>query len=157
MLDNCQTAKERWGGVSEIIDRWLRERQDLIVKFCALSGTSDLSKSDNISKDFEHLCEVLVDYVSAGHFEVYDQLVAEAKEFDDGGTELAEKIIPKIQQTTEQALRFNDRFDVTEKSERGLSVLLADLSELGEILEERFELEDVLIETLHTNHEDQVA
>jgi regulator of sigma D len=157
MLENCQNAKERWGGVSEIIDKWLKERQDLIVKFCSLSGTSDLSRSGNVAQEFENLCELLVDYVSAGHFEVYDQLVAEAKEFDDGGIELAEKIIPKIQQTTEQALRFNDRFDVTEKSERGLSVLLSDLSELGEILEERFELEDLLIESLHTNHEDQVA
>jgi regulator of sigma D len=157
MLENCQSAKERWGGVSGIIDKWLKDRQDLIVKFCSLSATSDLKKSDNLAKEFERLCELLVDYVSAGHFEVYDQLVAEAKEFDDGGIEVAEEIIPKIQKTTEQALRFNDRFDVTEKSERGLSVLLGDLSELGEILEERFELEDVLIETLHTNHADQVA
>ena len=31
MLENCKTAKERWGGVSEIIDRWLTERQELIV------------------------------------------------------------------------------------------------------------------------------
>jgi len=30
MLENCQSAKERWGGVSEIIDRWLQERQELL-------------------------------------------------------------------------------------------------------------------------------
>ena len=31
MLENCKTARERWGGVSVIIDRWLQERQDLLV------------------------------------------------------------------------------------------------------------------------------
>lgn len=157
MLENCQNAKERWGGVSDIIDKWLKERQELIVKFCALSSTSDLSQPDNVAKEFEKLCEILVDYVSAGHFEVYDQLVEEAREFNDGGVELAEKIIPKIQETTEKMLHFNDRFDVTEMSERGLTVLLKDLSDLGEILEERFEMEDILIEALHTTHADQVA
>lgn len=157
MLENCQNAKERWGGVSEIIDKWLKERQELIVKFCALSATSDISQPDNVAKEFEQLCEILVDYVSVGHFEVFDQLVEEAKEFNDGGIELAEKIIPKIQEITEKTLHFNDRFDVTEKSERGLTVLLKDLSDLGEILEERFEMEDVLIEALHTTHADQVA
>ena len=33
MLENCKTARERWGGVSVIIDRWLQERQDLLVLF----------------------------------------------------------------------------------------------------------------------------
>jgi regulator of sigma D len=31
MLENCKSAKERWGGVSEIIDRWLEERQQMLV------------------------------------------------------------------------------------------------------------------------------
>lgn len=33
MLENCQSAKERWGGVSEIIDRWLEERQQMLVQY----------------------------------------------------------------------------------------------------------------------------
>ena len=148
MLENCESAKERWGGVNDIIDRWLKERQNLIVQFCEISQLEDLNDIDRIVRKMERLCEILVDYVSAGHFEVYDQLVLEAKEFNDGGVELAEKIIPKIQKTTSEALKFNDRFDVTEKSEKGVVVLHEDLSTLGEVLEERFELEDVLIETL---------
>ena len=30
MLDSCQNAQERWGGVHLLIDRWLRERHELI-------------------------------------------------------------------------------------------------------------------------------
>ena len=36
MLENCQNAKERWGGVSDIIDKWLKERQSLLVRYCDL-------------------------------------------------------------------------------------------------------------------------
>ncbi|WP_353056950.1 Rsd/AlgQ family anti-sigma factor [Microbulbifer sp. MLAF003] len=37
MLENCKSARERWGGVSEIIDRWLQSRQNLLVSFYHLS------------------------------------------------------------------------------------------------------------------------
>ncbi|HEY9118203.1 MAG TPA: sigma D regulator, partial [Marinobacter sp.] len=101
MLDNCRNARERWGGVSELIDRWLKERQELLVHYCDLSGTTDYSQTEALQGKFVRLCEVLVDYVSAGHFEIYDQLVQEAREFNDGGLELAAKLYPKIEQTTE--------------------------------------------------------
>src|SRR5690606_39464282 len=87
MLENCRNARERWGGVSELIDRWLKERQELLVQYCELSGESDFSQTDALREKFVRLCEVLVDYVSAGHFEVYEQLIQEAREFNDGRSE----------------------------------------------------------------------
>ena len=52
MLDNCQTLQEHWGGVNEIIDRWLEERRELLVKYCELSeiNTFDGSNSEHGSK-----------------------------------------------------------------------------------------------------------
>lgn len=85
MLDNCQNAKERWGGVHQLIDRWLKERQELLVHYCDLSDTARGTPSEDLAKKLERLCEILVDYTSAGHFEVYEQLIQEAREFDDGG------------------------------------------------------------------------
>jgi regulator of sigma D len=38
-----------------------------------------------------------------------------------------------------------------------MSDLSKDLSALGELLEERFEIEDSLIEALHTSHKEAVA
>ena len=43
MLDNCKSIKERWGGVSKILDGWLQQRQELIVEFCTVSGVHDSS------------------------------------------------------------------------------------------------------------------
>ena len=115
------------------------------------------SQTDALREKFVRLCEVLVDYVSAGHFEVYEQLIQEAREFNDGGLELAAKLYPRIEQTTEVALNFNDRLDGRELSEVDVRELFNELSRLGEVLESRFEMEDFLIENLHNAHAGKVA
>lgn len=156
MLENCQNARERWGGVSELIDRWLRERQELLVHYCDLSGATDFSRTDALQKKFLRLCEVLVDYVSAGHFEIYEQLIQEAREFNDGGLELVAKVYPRIEKTTEIALNFNDQLNGEFLTEDKTRELFQQLSELGETLETRFEMEDFLIEHLHKAHAEKV-
>lgn len=154
MLENCKTAKERWGGVSEIIDRWLEERQAMLVQYCALSGLdqdlSDIQRGEKLRS----FCQILVDYVSAGHFEVYDQLIKEGREFDDAeALQEAGKLYDTIDTTTEKLLDFNDKYLETDD----LSSLSADLSHLGEALEVRFSAEDRLISVLHTSHKDLVS
>lgn len=156
MLDNCKNAAERWGGVSDLIDKWLLERKSLIVGLCDLSVNPG-SSEENKAEKFQSFCQLLVDYVSVGHFEVYEQLVAEAAEYDDGGIELAKKIIPLIQVSTEVALNFNDRFDDIHKVDDGIEGLIKELEELGKTLEDRFALEDNLIESLHKVHENTTA
>lgn len=156
MLDNCKNAAERWGGVSDLIDKWLKERQLLIVGLCDLSVNPGSSQENKVEK-FQSFCQILVDYVSVGHFEVYEQLVAEAAEYNDGGIELAKKIIPLIQDSTEVALAFNDRFDNIHKVDDGIESLIEELEVLGKTLEDRFELEDRLIESLHKAHAHSAA
>jgi len=152
MLENCQNARERWGGVSDLIDRWLKERQELLVHYCALSGETDRTQSETLRPKFIRLCELLVDYVSVGHFEIYEQLIQEARDFNDGGLELAAKVYPEIEKTTEVALNFNDQFDDQPLAKQDLDARFEELSKLGEVLESRFELEDVLIDQLHNAH-----
>ena len=43
MLEQCKDAQERWGGVHQMIDKWLNDRQALIVRFCNLSASRPLS------------------------------------------------------------------------------------------------------------------
>ncbi|XOZ32304.1 sigma D regulator [Halomonadaceae bacterium KBTZ08] len=157
MLEDCRSAKERWGGVSELIDRWLQSRQQLIVQYCGLASSPDFSQPEPLYEQLSSLCEQLLDYVSAGHFEVYEQLMNEAREFDDGGIEVANRVYPKISKTTQEMLAFNDLLEVSETTEDDMRAMYARVSNLGEIMEERFELEDLLIENLHNAHADQVA
>lgn len=154
MLDQC-TKKERWSGVNEMIDRWLKERQALIVQFCAVSGIHEYRpKSENSQLRLQKFCQLLVDYVSSGHFEVYYQLLREAEEFGDGSAELAKSLFPYIDATTETAIEFNDNYIGNDAEP---STLSKSLSKLGETLASRFELEDRLIEVMHDAHSEQVA
>ncbi|MBP0049622.1 sigma D regulator [Marinobacterium sp. AK62] len=154
MLEKCRNAKERWGGVSTIIDHWLEERQQLISVFVAIPGQEAGAALNSSLTEF---CDLLMDYLSSGHFEVYEQLLREGSEFDDGSLEQAQEIFPRIQPSTDKALDFNDNYgQLQAPTLRQLYQLSLDLSELGEVLEERFALEDQLIETLHNAHKDLV-
>ena len=94
---------------------------------------------------------MLVDYASAGHFEVYQQLLQEGEAFNDArAVERGERIIAKIQESTELALRFQDRLAVS----ANVYELCDWLEKLGPSLESRFALEDQLIESLHSVHRD---
>lgn len=155
MLESCKTAQERWGGVHQIIDTWLAERRELISLFFALEGIEPYQKSRSTEEEkLTKFCEVLMDYLSSGHFEVYEQLLHEAKAFDDGTEALIPKLMPGIQRTTEKALDFNDQFSTADKVSANIDQIQVQISQLGEILEERFELEDELIRKIHEAHRD---
>lgn len=154
MLDNCQNAQERWGGVHLLIDRWLQERHELVSAYGVLDGAPQSAVTNAAA--VQKFCEILVDYVSAGHFEVYEQLTSEAKAFGDvRGLELAKQIYPRIEAITEAALVFNDHCDNGDN--RDSVSLNAELKRLGQMLHERFELEDCLIEVLHNSHQEQAV
>lgn len=154
MLDNCQNAQERWGGVHLLIDRWLQERHELVSAYSVLDEAPQPAVANAAA--VQKFCEILVDYVSAGHFEVYEQLTSEAKAFGDiRGLELAKQIYPRIEAITEAALVFNDHCDNGDN--RDSVSLNAELKRLGQMLHERFELEDCLIEVLHNSHQEQAV
>jgi len=155
MLENCRSAKERWGGVNDIIDRWLHERQQLLVCYCDLSGTQIFDENNVAHQEqVKRFCQILVDYVSAGHFEVYEQLIKEGQDFDDKeALKAAAELYTVIDNTTESLIDFNDKYQETDD----LSELVKDLSHIGQNLEPRFTAEDQMIEVLHTSHKDLVA
>ena len=149
MLQQLESVKSRWGGKSQVVDRWLMDRQALLVSFCELAGINKQSESLPDADEIANFCSALLDYLSAGHFEVFDFLV----EDDDEGLDLKDKLYPKLTKTTDAALAFNDTFAqaVTPDQAAGFDAALA---QLGETLEERFALEDELIAHVHTNKRD---
>lgn len=154
MLEKCRNAKERWGGVSQIIDHWLEQRQKVISGFISLP---DAEVGEVLNTKLDEFCSILIDYISSGHFEVYEQLLNEGKDFQDGSVDKAQVILPMIQPSTDIALDFNDSINgFSSPTLRELRDFSTRLSQLGEKLEERFELEDQLIEILHNAHKEQI-
>ena len=150
MLNRSNNPEQQFEAVEDLLTRWLKERRALLGKYTEIVVTLD-SRLDNeaLEQRQKALCELLVDYVSAGHFEVFHELIIEAESFGDGSCTLAEKLMPAIGDTTEVILAYEAKYG----DARGhLEKLKRDLSALGEVLESRFVLEDQLIAGLHNRH-----
>ncbi|WP_341502183.1 sigma D regulator [Gallaecimonas sp. GXIMD4217] len=156
MLTQLEKAKALWGGASDTIDRWFAERQQLLVCFCELAAKAPNGQTPlPDTAQLESFCELLMDYLSAGHFEIFEQIVSQCEKRGPDSLALANRIYPKITETTQAILDFNDRYAEIE-SEEQLFDLGRELGRLGEVLERRFELEDRLIQTLYS-HQAQPA
>ena len=88
----------------------------------------------------------MVDYTASAHFRLY-RFLDERIERRRGVLRIAEVIYPRVIETTQAIVDFNDRYDGT-NTQFDSDSLEQDLSWLGERLAERIELEDQLIEVL---------
>jgi regulator of sigma D len=147
--------KHQFEAVEDLLTRWLKERREVLGKYTEIAVALDSQLSDeNLQQRQKVLCELLVDYVSAGHFEVFHELIDEAESFADGSGELAGKLMPAIADTTEVIMAYEEKYSGAQGRPEKLK---RDLSALGEALESRFVLEDQLIAGLHTRHRRLVA
>jgi regulator of sigma D len=127
--------------VQDVLGRWLGERRDLTRRMCDLASARGRT-AEKPQPALDRFCELLVDYVCAGHFEVFRALL---EQHARRGTEAeALALYDLILPSTEAALDFNDRYF------RGGSALMLeqDIAALGRVLASRFDCEDALIRCL---------
>ena len=147
--------KQQFDAVDDLLTRWLKERRQVLGKYTEIAVALDSNpQSEALERQQKLLCELLVDYVSAGHFEVFDQLLNEAETFADGSGDLAKQLIPTIGDTTEVILAYEEKYAGGQVYP---DTLKRDLSSLGEVLESRFVMEDRLIAGLHNRHRRQAG
>jgi regulator of sigma D len=89
-------------------------------------------------------CQELIDYLSLEHFGIFHHLL-NGGEQDGRLVELAEAIYPRMAETTDAALDFNDKCEAL-SDEALRRELPGELAVLGDGLAVRSELEDRLIE-----------
>lgn len=153
MLEHCRNALERWGGVDDVIDRWLLQRKILLESFMALQNSCDAERVEVNKARLDTFSERLMDYISAGHFTVYPQLAEQARAFDDeAALALAGKLLERLQMSTELTLAFDEDYSSPVRCQQNLVRLPAWLDRLAQGLTERFALEDQLIARLHAVH-----
>lgn len=152
MLRKLKRTQEQWGGSSDVIDHWLDSRQRLIVEFCKLAALQPTSSKTAVVElptpaELQHFCGELVDYISEGHFKIYDMVMDKWRSTGFEATDEINDTYGKIVLTTEPLLNFTDKYAAVSDDET-LDDFDADMSEIGEVIEERFEVEDRLIQLI---------
>lgn len=150
MLSPSNGPEDHHNRVDALVRRWLEERQSLIAQMMAL-GDDSRRKADPaaLPERVQAFCEVLMDYVSAGYFEVYDELLAEGETHGRRVQSEGQALFQRLQPTLDAIIRFNDLYEDPD-DEEVLASLSHELSGLGLVLEGRFEIEDRMIALLHT-------
>ncbi|MDI4659788.1 MULTISPECIES: sigma D regulator [Cobetia] len=154
MLEECTTAAERFRGVHQLVDRWLDQRREMLVCFMDLheACVNDLDQLEMTRVN--RFIELLMDYISAGHFEVYPQLKEEGRVFEDtAALAVCEQLMQRLEPSTELVLSFDEDFSSPTRCQHYRARLPEWLARLQQGLTERFALEDQLIQRLHAVHE----
>jgi len=119
-----------------------QERGQVWSLYCEVADLKPFSATIETQSTLTQFSQLLVDYVSLGHFGIYEYLLS-GKERREKVLTAAKKIYPEFSRTTEAAISFNDKYD-DHKNKFKIESLEEDLSALGENLAKRIELEDEL-------------
>ena len=145
MLNQLENLTERVGGSNELVDRWLHVRKHLLVAYYKLVGLKPGKESFMRlnEKALDSFCQSLVDYLSSGHFSIYERILGEM----EGDTPLlaATRLYPQLEANTQQIMDYYDSTLGNAINHDNYLEFQKVLSDLGEALEERFTLEDKLI------------
>ncbi len=106
-------------------------RQRLITYLVELNNSLDEGLEDLSQSILTRFCNSLVDYLSAGHFQVFQRLIPAPHEY------------AAIESTTLVAMRFNDEFGDVETV--NIAQVKVALEQLALVLGTRFELEDDIL------------
>ncbi|AUX74121.1 Rsd/AlgQ family anti-sigma factor [Erwinia pyrifoliae] len=146
MLNQLEVLTARFGGCSELVDFCLLSRRQLLVAYYQMVGIKPNKESLTALDEnaLDAFCQNLVDYLSNGHFTIYERFIKELE-----GTELLAKaalIYPSLQENTAQIMQLYDtHFEAAIDHGNDLHFQHA-LSVVGEALEARFTLEDKFIQ-----------
>ena len=146
MSTQSSTAKERRQGSQALVAKLVTERTQMLATFCRLAGIEPYTAVTPVQKLIQEFCQILVDYVAAGHFALYERIL-EGKERRQEVADIAGEIYERIARSTQNALDFNDKYDCGDHC-TALDSLSQDLSRLGEDLALRIELEDRLLSAM---------
>lgn len=147
-----QTPNERRERTRKEIKQLIEDRNTVISQYYNLAKLTEDYNSDisNTLELVEEFCQEMVDYMATGHFEIYRR-IEEGNERRSEIVKLADKIMPRINDTTQIAIAFNDLYDsTTEINEDAVGQLPNYLAKLGEELATRIDLEDQFINLLLT-------
>ncbi len=150
-------GQDRRGRIETTVNSLINERQEVLVAYGKLAGLKSFDDlDDEVDEQTERqvraaevrtFLQILMDYTALGHFEIYQRII-EGKERRKTVKEASDRVYPGIAKTTDFLVGFNDKYDRFAATEEELTTFDRDISELGEMLAERGELEDEILAAL---------
>jgi regulator of sigma D len=137
---------ERRQQACQLIVELQNERREVWSLYCHIAELKPFSANDAVKSLMTQFSQILVDYVSLGHFGVYERLLA-GTERRQRVLSVAKALYPEFSSITESAISFNDKYENIEEI-NSFDDLEQDLSVLGENLAKRIDLEDRLCELM---------
>jgi regulator of sigma D len=138
-VDRRRNSRER-------LDSLVQSRTQTLSLLTDLAGRQPFTADPEIERALRRFCEALIDYTASAHFQLYRYL-ADNHERRQPVLAIADRIYPRIVETTDLILRFNDKYEAM-SIDNSVAFLAADLSSLGECLADRIQLEDHIISAL---------
>jgi len=124
----------------------VQTRTHTLAVLAELARSQPFTAAPGIEETLRRFCQALMDYTASAHFQLY-RYIADNRERRQSVLAVAEKVYPRIVETTDVILRFNDKYE-SMSLENSVEFLDVDLSSLGETLAERIQLEDQVISAL---------
>jgi regulator of sigma D len=133
--------------LSDLVTKLLAARQTSLVLYHKLAALKPFQRTEPFQQHLlRRFRQALVDYLALGPFQVYrvlEDLPADSPYRQ--ARELARQCYADIARTTQAALEFHDRYDGDHLSASAMTDLDTELSQLGEQLADRIELEDRIV------------
>jgi regulator of sigma D len=124
----------------------VQTRTETLSLLAELASRQPFSPEPTTEDTLRRFCQALMDYTASAHFQLY-RYIADNRERRQSVLAIAEKIYPRIVETTDVILRFNDKYE-SMSLDKSVEFLDVDLSSLGETLAERIQLEDQVISAM---------
>ena len=147
MASDYNAGNDRRGKSREKLATLVKTRSETLSLYTELANQRPFEADEVTSEALQEFCQALIDYAASAHFQLY-RYISDKLERRTPVIDVADKIYPRIIQTTDTILRFNDKYedvDIINGNNEVLNLLDADLSTLGEALAERIQLEDQVI------------
>lgn len=146
MLSENRTIPERRARSHQEINDLVETRTGALALYSELASRQPFKPEQDTQRLLQTFCESLIDYTASAHFQLYRH-IDEDRERRQPIRSIADEVYPNISNITQQILDFNDKYDCEDHC-GDFSHLAHDLSDLGEKLADRIELEDRLIALL---------
>lgn len=124
----------------------VQTRTETLSLLAELANRQPFSPDPSTEDTLRRFCQALMDYTASAHFQLY-RYIADNRERRGSVLAIAERIYPRIVETTDVILRFNDKYE-SMSLDNSVEFLDVDLSSLGETLAERIQLEDQVISAM---------